>query len=148
MKIVFVCLGNICRSPMAECIMLDLLKKRGINDISVLSRATSYEEEGNPIYPPAQRKLREKGIEVLQRGATRLLRKEGDEADLILAAEDRNIIGIRRIVGDENMNKVHRLLDYTSNPRDIADPWWTGNFEITYNDILEGCEGLLKHLGY
>ncbi len=128
--------------------MLDLLKKKGIKDISVLSRATSYEEVGNPIYPPAQRKLKEKGVEVLRRGATRLTKQEGDWADLILAAEDRNMFGIKRIVGDENMNKVHRLLDYSSNPRDIADPWWTGDFEITYQDILEGCEALLKHLGY
>ncbi len=147
MKIVFVCLGNICRSPMAECIMLDLLKRRGVNGgIEVISRATSNEEEGNPIYPPAQRKLREKGVEVLRRGATKLSKYDGDSADMILAMEERNIIGIRRIVGEDNMYKVKRLLDYTDNPHDIADPWWTGDFECTYQDILKGCNALIDNL--
>lgn len=129
---------------MAECIMVDMLKDRGINDIEVMSRATSNEEAGNPIYPPAQKKLREKGVAVINRCATKLTYQDAKNADLILAAEDRNIHAIRRIVGDENMHKVHRLLDFCDNPRDIADPWWTGDFEITYNDIVEGCDALLK----
>lgn len=141
-KIMFVCLGNICRSPMAECVMSHMVKERGLNDsIVVSSSATSYEELGNPIYPPARRKLIEKGIEVLPHRAKVLACKDGAEYDLIVAMEERNVRAIERILGKND--KVHRLLDFTSCPRDIADPWWTDDFETTYKEIVEGCECLL-----
>lgn len=140
-KIMFVCLGNICRSPMAECVMTSIIKDRGLEDkIEVASSATSYEELGNPIYPPARRKLQEKGVEVLSHLATVLSRKDKDEYDLIVAMEECNVRAIERIIGQSE--KVYRLLDFTSSPRDIADPWWTGDFETTYNQIVEGCNCL------
>lgn len=146
-KIVFVCLGNICRSPMAECIMADKIKKRGLQDkICVSSRATSDEEEGNSIYPSAQRILIKMGVPVINRRAIKLSKRDGDENDYLIAMETRNLVSMRRIVGDENMNKAKRLLDFCDNPKDIADPWWTGNFELTYDEINKGCECLLKHI--
>ena len=144
-KVMFVCLGNICRSPMAECVMSHLIKKSNLEDkIEVASSATSFEEIGNPIYPPAQRKLRAMGIEVLDHRAVRITPKAAKEYDYILGMEERNVRAIKQIVGDTG--NVYRLLDFSSNPRDIADPWWTGNFDITYDDILEGCECLLEHI--
>ena len=129
---------------MAECIMTDIVKKRGLqNEFSISSAATSYEEEGNPIYPPARRKLLEKGVEVLSHHATVMERADKDKYDLIVAMEERNLRAIYRIIGESD--KVHRLLDFSSRPRDIADPWWTGDFEIAYNDIVEGCECLLDY---
>ncbi len=146
-KIVFVCLGNICRSPMAEFVMKHMLKREGLErDVFVISRATSYEEEGNDVYPPARRKLMNEGIGITHRHATRLTEKEGKECDLILAMEERNIYAIKRIIRPEDMVKVKRLLDFGRNPRDIADPWWTGDFDVTYEDIKEGCEQLIKYL--
>lgn len=143
-KILFVCLGNICRSPMAECIMTDVVKKHGLqNEFRIASAATSCEEEGNPIYPPARRKLNEKGVEVLPHFATVLTRDDKNAYDLIIAMEERNVRAIYRIIGE--CDKVHRLLDFSSRPRDIADPWWTGDFETTYNDIVEGCDALLDY---
>ncbi len=144
-KIVFVCLGNICRSPMAECVMNDMLKKRGLSGrVCVESRATSYEEEGNPIYPPAARKLQEKGIAVLNRRATRLQANDRDKYDYIVAMEDRNVKDIKRIIGDSD--NVFKLLDFVGSSDDIADPWWTGDFERTFNDIVKGCNGLLEYI--
>lgn len=141
-KVMFVCLGNICRSPMAQCIMASLVNARNLDDkIIVSSSATSYEEVGNSIYPPARNKLIEKGVDVLQHRATRITPKDGDEYDLIVAMEERNVTAIERIIGKSD--KVHRLLDFTSRPRDIADPWWTDDFETAYKEIAEGCECLL-----
>lgn len=144
-KVMFVCLGNICRSPMAECVMSHMLKKRGLDDvISVASSANSDEEEGNEIYPPAQRKLRAEGVPVLNHRATVLTKEDGKNYDYIVCMEWRNVVNATRILGDNH--NVCRLLDYSSNPRDIADPWWTGNFDITYDDIVEGCECLIEYI--
>lgn len=127
--------------------MKDMLKREGLeNEVSVISRATSYEEEGNDVYPPARRKLEKEGIAISRRRATRLTAEEGRECDLILAMEDRNIFAIKRIVRAEDFCKVKRLLDFCDNPRDIADPWWTGDFDITYEDITEGCARLIEYL--
>lgn len=146
-RILFVCLGNICRSPMAECVMADMIKKCGLSGkIEVASAATSSEEEGNPIYPPAQRKLREMGVPVLNHTATRLRRADYAEYDLILGMEKGNVQNILRIVGGDCEGKVKRLLDFSDNPRDIADPWWTGDFDRAYEDIREGCERLIDYL--
>ncbi len=144
-KIMFVCLGNICRSPMAECVMSKMIKQRGLDgQIEVASSATSFEEVGNPIYPPAQRKLRSEGVEVLPHRAVRLTPKDAREFDYIVGMEQRNVRAIKQIVGEQD--NVFRLLDFSSNPRDIADPWWTGNFDVTYDDIVEGCKCLLDYI--
>ena len=147
-KICFVCLGNICRSPMAEFIMKDLINKNNLNNkISVVSRATSYEEIGNNIYPPAREKLKEYNIYYDPNKTSICLEKEDlDKYDLIIGMEERNITNIKRIFNIDNNSKIKRLLDYSNNPRDISDPWYTNNFEKTYNDILEGCSFLLDFL--
>lgn len=145
LRVVFVCLGNICRSPMAECIMSNLINNMGLKGkIEVESRATSNEEEGNPIYPPAKSVLRKNSIPVLPHTATRLERADANRYDYFLGMEDRNVRAIRHIIGEENSGRVYRLLDFSDNPRDIADPWWTGDFEKAYADIYEGCVTFLN----
>ena len=144
-KVMFVCLGNICRSPMAECVMSKMIKDNNLQDcVSVASSATSFEEVGNPIYPPAVRKLKEEGVEVLAHRAVRITPKDAKEFDYIVCAEERNVRAVKQIVGDSG--NIYRLLDFSPNPRDIADPWWTGNFDVTYDDIKDGCECLLNHI--
>ena len=146
-KICFVCLGNICRSPMAEFIMKNLVKEKKLNDMFFIeSKATSYEESGNGIYPPAKRKLIEKGIEFSNsKRSIRLQKEDYDQYDYIIGMEKANIVNIKRIVDDKD-NKVYRLLDFSSNPHDISDPWYSGDFDKTYDDILEGCESFLNFL--
>ncbi len=130
---------------MAECVMSKMIKQRGLDgQIEVASSATSFEEIGNPIYPPAQRKLRSEGVEVLPHRAVRLTPKDAREFDYIVGMEQRNVRAIKQIVGEQD--NVFRLLDFSSNPRDIADPWWTGNFDVTYDDIVEGCKCLLDYI--
>ncbi len=130
---------------MAECVMSKMIKQRGLDgQIEVASSATSFEEIGNPIYPPAQRKLRSEGVEVLPHSAVRLTPKDAREFDYIVGMEQRNVRAIKQIVGEQD--NVFRLLDFSPNPRDIADPWWTGNFDVTYDDIVEGCKCLLDYI--
>ena len=148
-KIMFVCLGNICRSPMAEFVMKDLVKKRGIADEFVIaSCATSTEEIGNPVYPPARRMLASHGIDCSGKRAVQLTRADYDKYDLLFGMESRNIQRMRAICGGDPEGKIARLLDGTDRPRDIADPWYTDDFQTTWDDILEGCEALLTRLGY
>ena len=146
-KVMFVCLGNICRSPMAEFVLKDLVKKRGIEtEFYIESSATSPEELGCDVHYGTVNKLNSLGIEVEHR-SSKLLRKEDYEKfDYILGMEKRNIQNILRIVGQDEENKVYRLLDFSNNPRDIADPYFTGNFDRTYDDILEGCSAFLKRI--
>lgn len=145
-KILFVCLGNICRSPMAKYIFQDLINQEGIsNEFYIDSAATSYEEAGNSIYPEARKKLAEKGIDCVGHIAKRMTSKNYNEFDYIIGMEERNRRNILSIVGEDRENKVFCLMDFTSNPRDISDPWYTRNFEKTYNDIYEGCIALLEY---
>lgn len=150
-RVLFVCLGNICRSPMAEFIMKSIISERGLSDrFYIASAATSTEEiwngVGNPVYPPAKRELAKHGISCEGKRAVQITKADYGEYDYILGMEERNIRNILRIVGKDPEHKVKLLLDYSDHPRDIADPWYTGNFESTYRDVVEGCEGFLLYL--
>ena len=128
-KIMFVCLGNICRSPMAEFVLKDMVSKKGLsNEFYIKSSATSYEEIGNDIYCGARDKLIQKNIPFTKRKATRLTPEDYNKYDFIIGMEESNIRDIKRIVGEDKENKIYKLLDFSNNPRDIADPWYTGNF--------------------
>lgn len=146
-KILFICHGNICRSPMAEFIFRDMVTKRGLSDrFSIASAATSREEIGNPVYPPAKRKLREHGIDPAGKTARQMTKADYEEYDYLLAAERYNIGNMLRITGGDPRQKIHRILDFSDRPGDIDDPWYTGNFETAWNDIVEGCESFLTYL--
>lgn len=146
-KVLFVCLGNICRSPMAEFILKDMVKKQGLDaEFYIASAATSTEEIGNPVHYGTRNKLREVGISCQGKRAVQLKKSDYEKYDYILGMEQWNLRGMLRILRADPENKVKLLLDYSDNPRDIADPWYTGDFESTYRDIVEGCEAFLKYL--
>ena len=148
-KVLMVCHGNICRSPMAKYILKHLVESRGIaDDFYIDSCATSYEEIGNPVYPPARQELARHGISCKGHAARKLVKADFIEYDYIIAMEQFNLRNIRREFGEELAGQVSLLLDYTDTPGDIDDPWYSGGFDVTYQEIVKGCEGLLKHLGY
>lgn len=150
-RVMFVCHGNICRSPMAEFIFKDMLKKQGrANDFIVASSATSTEEIwngiGNPVYPPAKAELLKHGITCEGKRAVQLKKSDYDKYDIFLAMDSMNIRNISRIFGTDHLGKVQRLMDLTDRPGDVADPWYSGRFDVAYADIYEGCTALLKKL--
>ena len=146
-KILFICHGNICRSTMAQSVMQYLVERRGLShSFQIDSAATSREEIGNPVYPPAVRKLREHGIDPSGKRARQMTKQDYKYYDYLLAAEQYNIQNMLRIVGGDPEHKIHRLLDYSKHPRDIDDPWYSGDFETAYRDIVEGCEAFLESL--
>ena len=146
-KILFVCHGNICRSPMAEFIMKDLVKKAGCeDDFHIESAATSTEELGNEVYPPAKRKLWEHGISCKGKTARQMTASDYGRFDLIVCMDDWNMRNMLRICGDDPEGKMHKMMEYTDRGGDVADPWYTGNFDATWRDCLEGCEGILKEI--
>ena len=145
-KILFVCHGNICRSPMAEFILKALVKARGLEgQYYIESAAVSTEEIGNPIYPPAKRCLNQHGIQFDNgKQARQITRADYDRFDRIICMDHSNLRLIRRIIPDDPKGKIHLLMSYTGYPRDVADPWYTGDFEEAFQDILEGCEAMLR----
>ena len=149
-KVMFVCHGNICRSPMAEFILKDMVKKQGReDDFFIASCATSTEEIwrgiGNPVYPPAVRELAKHGISCEGKRAVQITREDYDKYDIILCMDTNNMRNIRRIIPFDPDKKIHKLMDF-AHGGDVADPWYTGDFETTYRDILRGCTGLLEYL--
>ena len=147
-KILFVCHGNICRSPMAEYVMKDLVKRAGLEEgIQTASAATSREEIGNPVYPPARRKLAEHGISCGGHAARQLRIADYGEYDLLVGMDQANLRNMRRICGGDPDGKLHLLLEYAGRPgQEVADPWYTGDFEATWRDVLAGCQGLLEKI--
>ena len=146
-NILFVCHGNICRSPMAEFVMKDLVKKAGMEDVfSIASAATSTEEIGNPVYPPARRKLSEHGISCAGKTARQLRRGDYEHYDYLVGMDSANFRNMQRICGGDPEGKISLLLDHTNRPADVADPWYTGDFEETWQDVLVGCTALLKKI--
>lgn len=146
-KILFVCHGNICRSPMAEFVMKDLVEKAGLQDqFEIASAATSTEEIGNPVYPPARRKLAEHGIGCAGHAARQMQRADYDRYDLLIGMDNANVRNMRRICGGDPDGKIRMLMDYTGCAREVADPWYTGDFEQTWRDVLAGCQALLRDL--
>ena len=146
-KLLFVCHGNICRSPMAEFVMRDLASRSGMSArFHIESAATSAEELGNPVYPPARRKLREHGIDCAGKTARRLRQEDYDEYDLLIGMDKANIRNITRMCGGDPEGKIRLLMSYTGAEREVADPWYTGDFEATWRDVSAGCAALLDSL--
>lgn len=144
-KILFVCHGNICRSPMAEFVMKYLVKEAGLEDqFEIASAATSTEEIGNPVYPPARRKLEEHGISCEGKRARVITRDDYHYYDQIVVMDSENIQSLRWLFGKDKDRKVKLLMDYTDRPGEVADPWYTGDFEATWQDVLDGCKALLN----
>ena len=146
-KILFICHGNICRSPMAEMVMKELVRRERLEDcFEIASCATSTEEIGNPVYPPARAELVRRGIPCERRGARQLTRSDYAAYDLLVCMDDWNVRNTLRITGGDPEGKVHKLLEYAGRSGDVADPWYSDRFDIAYDDILAGCRGLLGAL--
>ena len=146
MRILFVCHGNICRSPMAEFIMKDMAAKRGLKDFYIESCATSTEELGCDMYPPAKRCLTSHGIPFEHRSARQMTRGDYDRFDMIIAMDSWNIRNMRHFVGNDPEGKVSLMMSHCGKDDDVTDPWYSGDFETTYNDITEACTALLDSL--
>ena len=147
-RILFVCHGNICRSPMGEFILKDLVEKAGLEDrFHIESAATSTEEIGNPVYPPARRKLAQHGIDCAGKTARQLTADDYGRFDLLLGMDRANIRNMTRICGGDPQGKIHLLMEYAGHPgREVADPWYTGDFDAAWDDVLAGCQGLLRKI--
>ena len=146
MKILFICHGNICRSPMAEFICKDLAAKRGIKGLTIASAATSNEEIGNPVYPPAKAELKKHGISCEGKRARRITATDYREYDLLICMDSFNIRNALRIFGEDKEGKLVKLMSFANSDGDVADPWYTDRFDIAYSDIYKGCCGLLDRL--
>lgn len=146
-KIVFICHGNICRSPMAEMVFKNMVREKGMEDkVQVCSMATSTEELGSDVHRGTRLVLMEHGIPCKSRRAVQIKRSDYDKYDYLVCMDGYNVYNLTRIIGEDRDNKISLLLDYTHRKGEIADPWYTGDFEITYNDVEEGCKGLMEHI--
>ena len=150
-KVLFVCHGNICRSPMAEFILRDMVKKRGISDRFLIASCATSDEEifngiGNPVYPPAKKELARHGISCEGKRAVQLTKSDYENYDYLICMDENNYRNMLRMLGGDPEGKISKLMNHTSRPGNVADPWYTGDFETTYTDIVEGCEALLKDL--
>ncbi len=146
-KILFVCLGNICRSPMAEFVMKQRVEQAGRSgDFQIESAATSTWELGNPVYPPAKAMLAQHGIRCEGKTARQLQKQDYEHFDLLIGMDADNLVEMKKICGGDPEGKLHLMLDYTSRPGNVADPWYTHDFEATWRDVSEGCDGLLAQL--
>lgn len=150
-KILFICHGNICRSPMAEFVMKNMVAQRGLSeDFFIASAATSTEEiwngVGNPVYPPAKAKLAEHGISCAGKHAVQLQRSDYAKYDCLIGMDSANIRNMHRMLGGDPEHKISKLLSFAGSEEDISDPWYTGDFDATYRDVTEGCEALLAYL--
>lgn len=150
-KIMFVCHGNICRSPMAEFIFKDMITKKGLSDsFLVLSSATSTEEIwgdiGNPVYPPAKEELKKHGISCDGKRAVQLKKSDYQKYDYLIGMDSMNIRNMHRILGDDKDKKIYKLMDFTGRGADVSDPWYSRRFDVAYRDIYDGCEALLNEL--
>jgi len=147
-KILFVCHGNICRSPMAEFVMKDLVEKAGCaSEFYIESAAVSAEELGNPVYPPARRELAHHGISCDGKTARQMTRDDYDRFDLLICMDSSNLRRMERICGGDPDGKMSRLLEHTGRFDDVADPWYTGDFSATWRDVVDGCTALLEKIG-
>ena len=147
-KILFICHGNICRSTMAEFVMKHLLREKGLEqEFFIDSAATSTEELGNNVHPGTRRRLAQAGIPCGDHRARQLRAEEYGRFDLLIGMDSANLRNMNRMLGGDPEEKIHGLLDYAGRPgQSIADPWYTGNFDETFDDVLSGCQGLLAHL--
>lgn len=146
MRILFVCHGNICRSPMAEFVMKDLAARAGLaGEFFIESAATSTEELGHPVYPPARRKLAEHGLTCAGKTARQMRRDDYERFDLLIGMDNANLRNMRRIAGGDPAGKIHLLLDFTHSPGEVDDPWYSGDFDAAWRDIMNGCQGLLAY---
>ena len=148
-KVLFVCHGNICRSTMAESVLTHMVKQRHIDHLfEINSAATSREEIGNPPHHGTVNKLRQVGIPLIPHRAVQMTKSDYEKYDYLIGMDDWNIRNMIRIAGEDPDHKIRKLLSFAGSARDIADPWYTGNFDETYDDIIEGCEAFLRSLGY
>lgn len=146
-KILFVCHGNICRSPMAEFLMKELVRQAGQAEaFCIASTATSAEELGNPVYPPVRRKLAEHGIDCSGKTARQLTRRDYEDWDLLIGMDEENMAGMRRLFGGDPEGKLHMLLEYAGLHQGVADPWYTRDFDAAWQDVTVGCTALLTRL--
>ena len=146
-KVLFVCHGNICRSTMAQSVFAHMVSQQGLSDyFQIDSAATSREEIGNPPHYGTVNKLRQEGIPLIPHRARQMTRQDYKEYDYLIGMDDANICNMERIAGGDPAHKIHRLLSFAGSGRAIADPWYTGNFDVTYEDVIEGCEALLETL--
>ena len=146
-RILFVCHGNICRSIMAQCVMQHLVDEAGSSAaFEIDSAATTNEEIGNPIYPPARKKLVAEDIPLVAHRARRITRDEVRSWDLVVCMDEENVRHLRRILGESEMTRVRKLLSFVGETGDVADPWYAGNFDATYRDVMRGCKALLASL--